>query len=181
MKPMHLTNKHFTRWWHFRSVDLWNIYLEDYIPSNGLEIGSFEGLSACWFLDQYEHAHLTCIDIFAECWDDPTGEYEKRFDHNTREYGERLLKIKGDSHQILQTLSNEQYDFIYLDGHHEYEHVLEDLRLCYPLLKTDGILICDDYNNDEFGVRQATTEYLTNKNYMVLSEKNDYQFAIKKL
>jgi len=159
---------------------------ERWIPANvknGLEIGSFEGASAVWLMDHRPDLTLTCVDIFGPAFDDVTGEYEHRFERNVAEYGDRVIKLKGKSTDVLPTLPKRKtYDLIYIDGDHSYEGALYDAMNAYPLLKKGGVLIFDDYNNDQFGVRKAVDEFLeTVTDFEVLREDGDYQMAIKRL
>ena len=125
-----------------------------------LEIGSFEGRSACWLLQNiltHDSSRMTCVDLFAE--ERSQGAYETtgldsnlmsaedRFDYNIRQAGasHRVKKLKGNSHDLLRSLSRSQYDFIYIDGSHVAKDVLEDAILAWPLLKTGSALTFDDY------------------------------------
>lgn len=115
---------------------------------HGLEVGSFEGRSAIWFLDNIlttPTSTMTCIDVFAN-WLVTMGA-EQRFDHNIEVSGHaaRVEKIKGFSHPSLRALPVNHYDFIYIDGCHDAPCVLLDLMLSWDLLKSGGILILDDY------------------------------------
>ncbi len=110
---------------------------------HGLEIGSFEGRSAIWFLDNIltdDSSTLTCVDLFAD-------EYEDIFDTNIEVSGhsERVVKKKGPSSQVLRTLKPDYYDFIYIDGCHLAACTFLDAALSWDLLKVGGTLIFDDY------------------------------------
>ena len=52
-------------------------------------------------------------------------------------------------------------DVIHLDGSHQYETVLADIKAWWPLLKSGGLFIGDDYNlgGGWPGVRQAFDEF----------------------
>ena len=109
-----------------------------------LEIGSYEGRSALWFLDQiltHDTARLTCVDAFFRL---PP---EMRFDHNVRlsGHGNRLTKIKAKSAEILPGLPEASFDAIYVDGDHRAAPVLLDVACCWRLLKPSGVMILDDY------------------------------------
>jgi len=125
-----------------------------------LEIGSFEGRSACWLLQNiltHESSRLTCIDLFEQERSqgafDTTGldsnqmSTEDRFDYNIQQTGasHRVEKLEGNSHDLLRSLPRSHYDFIYVDGSHIAKDVLEDGVLAWPLLKTRGLLTFDDY------------------------------------
>lgn len=125
-----------------------------------LEVGSYEGKSACWLLQHIltdESSRLTCVDVFDQQKSqgvyDTTGldsasmSSEDRFDHNIQQTGAqyRVVKIKGFSGVILRTLPRLAYDFIYIDGSHIARDVLEDAVLAWPLLKIRGLITFDDY------------------------------------
>jgi predicted O-methyltransferase YrrM len=111
--------------------------------AHGLEIGSFEGRSAIWFLDNIltdDSSKLTCVDLFAE-------EYESVFDANIEASGHsrRVEKKKGPSSLVLRTLKPNHYDFIYIDGCHQAACTFLDAALSWDLLRVGGTLIFDDY------------------------------------
>jgi predicted O-methyltransferase YrrM len=108
-----------------------------------LEIGSFEGRSAVWFLENVltdESSRLVCVDLF-------TPVLEARFDHNIRlvDRHQQVRKLKGRSGDILPNLEPTSFDAIYIDGGHDAGTVLLDGMLSWRLLKPGGILIFDDY------------------------------------
>lgn len=109
-----------------------------------LEIGSYEGGSAIWFLDNVltaPDATLTCVDPFLDA------SYELRFDHNIRRSGEqgKVTKLKGFSEAVLPELPHESFDLIYVDGSHRAVNVLMDAVLAWRTLKPGGTMIFDDY------------------------------------
>lgn len=136
----------FTRDWFSRHETSWWSHLGQLAgrPSVALEIGSLEGRSAIWMLDHilvHQDSRLFCIDLF------PNAEIEQRFDRNIAASGQisKVTKLKGPSWRHLRALSPEQFDFIYIDGSHHGQNVLEDAILSYRLLRVGGILIFDDY------------------------------------
>jgi predicted O-methyltransferase YrrM len=109
-----------------------------------LEIGSFEGHSACWLLDNiltHSSSHLVCIDTFK------SERAESHFDMNISLTGasHRVTKRIGPSEDELVKLEKNSFDFIYVDGSHEQVSVLQDEVLAWRLLKIGGIMILDDY------------------------------------
>jgi hypothetical protein len=109
-----------------------------------LEIGSYEGRSAVWFLENvltHPSATLTCVDPFAARGIEP------RFDHNLRVsgHGAKVEKLKGRSTVRLQELKDRRFDIVYVDGDHRAAAVLLDAHMSWPLLVPGGVLIFDDY------------------------------------
>jgi predicted O-methyltransferase YrrM len=136
----------FTSDWFSHNIPEWQRQLRPLAdqPVQALEIGSFEGRSALWLLDNvltHPSAAVTCIDVW---WD---ADFERRFDRNVVLSGKspQVIKRKGCSWSVLRSLRAGPYDFIYIDGGHEASIVLEDAVLCYRLLKPGGLLCFDDY------------------------------------
>ena len=118
-------------------------YLQKFktIPNlNFLEIGSFEGMSTCWLLDNiltHPSARLTCIDP----------QFQPVFDRNVEKTGsaEKVIALEGTSDRILKTLEPDRYDVIYIDGCHLSVVVFQDALLSWPLMKMGSTIVFDDY------------------------------------
>ncbi|PAQ02881.1 class I SAM-dependent methyltransferase [Mesorhizobium mediterraneum] len=121
-----------------------------------LEIGSFEGLSAVFFLSFFKRSKICCVDTFAGSKEHVTSgsEYEadmssveSRFDKNLAPFGSRLEKLKGLSIEILPKLRREGRTFglVYVDGDHQAASSFADASLAWQILETGGIMILDDY------------------------------------
>lgn len=109
-----------------------------------LDIGSFEGRSSLWFLENIltdPTSSITCVDSFSRKGGEP------RFDHNigVSGFSKQVTKIKGKSEDVLPTLKKQSFDIIYIDGCHKPLNVLMDAVLSWLLLKPGGIIIFDDY------------------------------------
>jgi predicted O-methyltransferase YrrM len=79
----------------------------------------------------------------------------KKFSHNVRLY-------KGLSDEILSKLDMSKIDFVFLDGGHSYETVKNDLFLILKSIKKNKIIICDDYDQKNYGVKKAVDEIINN-------------------
>ena len=119
--------------------------------SRVLEIGSFEGLSACYFLWRLPGAELTCVDTFEGSPGLPSDArpgLEAAFDRNIELVdSSRVRKLVGDSRRVLLDLADEasRFDLVYVDGSHRGLDVLVDAALSWPLLQVGGALVFDDY------------------------------------
>ena len=186
-------SKQYTTDWLTAFLPQWDEHLF-HLPSLGsnaiaLEVGTYEGRSACHLMYAYPGLQLDVVDYFV----DPYNEgFEARFDHNMAEYAGRFRKIKGKSEDILPQLLNDgsRYDFIYIDGDHSYEATKPALETCWQMLNPDGVLFLDDYNDHlrknpfKFGVDSAVNEFflsLPREEFRVLSNVHlDYQFYVRK-
>jgi predicted O-methyltransferase YrrM len=125
-----------------------------------LEIGSHEGRSTCWMLENMlsDTGTITCVDPFA---DRPVTAFsydsipedrsiEQRFRDNTAEVkkpGQTLEVHANMSFPALAQLivDQKQYDFIYVDGSHNADDALADAVMCFGLLRPGGVMLFDDY------------------------------------
>ena len=141
------TRYEFTVDWVSNNVEDWRKHLGEFRGKpdlRSLEIGSYEGRSAIWFLEEiltHHSSRITCVDLFE------VAEIEARFDRNVEASGVafKVHKIKGDSQVVLRQLGAQKFDFIYIDGSHTAKDVLLDTALSWGLLKEGGLLIFDDY------------------------------------
>jgi predicted O-methyltransferase YrrM len=145
--------------WFTQNATEWPRLLAPYVGQpnlNFLEVGSFEGRSACWLLKNVltgPGCRLTCVDLFL---DSMGGEDQMMprvatpnltFDANIAAIGatDRVDKLRGSSEEMLRRLPFASFDFIYIDGSHNAPYVLSDAVLAWYLLKVDGLICFDDY------------------------------------
>jgi len=139
-----MPGKTFTRDWFTKHIPNWMRWLRrfEHQPVHALEIGSYEGRSACWMLDNvltHPESRLACIDPFQAA----DGRLA-RFLANTEEYGFRCRLERAPSSLVLRRSGHPLYSIVYVDGDHRTSMALEDLILVWPLLATGGVLIIDD-------------------------------------
>lgn len=148
----------FTYDWTSHHLKLWEELLGDKAGTATavLEIGSFEGRSALFFLQFLPKSRITCVDSFqgseehvgpGSKYESDMAEVERRFDRNLKPFAGRVEKRKGHSLTILPGLAAERplYDVIYVDGGHSATSTYSDARLAWDLLDNDGVMILDDY------------------------------------
>lgn len=123
-----------------------------------LEIGSYEGMSACYFLWRLPDATVTCVDTFGGGIDDrPALEHsalERTFDTNVATVdATRVEKSAGDSRAVLLDLQRlgRTFDLVYVDGSHLALDVLVDAALCWRLVPDGGVIVFDDYRWNALG------------------------------
>ncbi|TAL80793.1 MAG: class I SAM-dependent methyltransferase [Beijerinckiaceae bacterium] len=143
-----------------------------------LEIGSYEGRSACWLLDRFPLAHITCVDIHEQ----PT------FWHNIGESNGagRVSLHLGQSRDVLRQLERDVFDFVYIDGCHHTVPVLEDAVLAFRLAKVGALIGFDDYlwndpaYNSEGTPKDAIDAFLRVYGYKVSVRAKNYQVWLTK-
>jgi tetratricopeptide (TPR) repeat protein len=158
--------------WFSHNIPNWQEYLRRFVnlpELNVLEIGSWEGRSTCWLLDNiltHESARITCVDTWQGGVEHQNMKRnvllsEACFDVNTFLTGhpEKVIKKVGLSCDVMRLLPINSYDVIYVDGSHEAEDVLVDAILAWGLIKIGGLVIFDDYGLGG-GVKDAVDVFL---------------------
>ena len=121
----------------------------------GAEIGVASGVNAESILKILNMRQLTLIDPWERAIDNKTNNTQKYLFHKNR-YETTLAKFSNNSKvKIIKEFSIEAakmfddyyFDFIYIDGDHSYEAVINDLHAYYPKLKKFGVLCGDDYGH----------------------------------
>jgi len=188
----------FTSDWIWKNYSIWRRVLAPLRdrPARILEIGSFEGRSAVFFLKYMPQSTIVCIDTFAGT---PEENYvyrhmeqqmsaaEARFDRNIKPFAARVEKIKSRSIPALEALiaQNRRFDLAYIDGGHRYDDVMADSLAAWQMLRPDGIVIWDDYEwapefapeerpkpaIDDFLAARVGSYRLLAKGYQVIVEK----------
>ena len=164
-------------------------------PKTFLEIGVFHGVTArniCELLYQIHKDDFKYIglDLF-EKNDENKSEvipntdfknplkqiyfkYIKKQDPYSIEAVKDLLKkfeqnihlIKGNSNNVLKKIDMKKIDFVFIDGGHEYNTVVNDLNYCKEVINLNGTVLCDDYNlGSAPGVKKAIDEFVKESNY----------------
>jgi predicted O-methyltransferase YrrM len=148
----------YTKDWFGWAPKVWG-QLIPHLPErkNFLEIGSFEGRSAVWTIENMmeDGGEIYCIDTWeggAEHTPEDMNGAKFRFNENIKTVREKFPDRKvtsctGLSTTWLPALAQEKllFDFIYIDGSHLAKDVLTDACMAWPLLKKNGFMVFDDY------------------------------------
>ena len=119
-------------------------------PSSVLEIGTQAGCSAFTmalaFRDNGEEVDITCVDPFYRTGDNDglatlTEWYDNIYGSGFKGGIQLLIST---SEQMLPQI-NRRFDFVFVDGNHEYENVRRDCLLALTLLKDGGYFLVHDY------------------------------------
>jgi hypothetical protein len=128
------------------------------------EIGVDRGVWARLFLDRFPQ-----IDQWwgIDDWE-PYGEmnYGREADYhfalaNLQAHAHRAKLIRAKSTEAAKCFPASSLDFIYIDGAHDYESVIADLRAWWPALSARGILAGHDWTDQPIhaGVKKAVLEF----------------------
>jgi predicted O-methyltransferase YrrM len=163
MKNYQFTNA----WFQSAAQKNWDTLIPQFIkPSTILEVGSYEGASACYLIEKlapHNPIEIHCVDTWEGGVEHQTGglaeanmqSVESRFLHNTQSAIQQsahhvdLHIHKGYSDMCMAQLLSQgkqgYFDFVYIDGSHQAPDVLCDAVLGFKLLKTGGVMVFDDY------------------------------------
>ena len=83
----------------------------------------------------------------------------KKFDKN-------IEIFKGDSKVVLPKIDLSDIDYVFLDGGHSYDTVINDLINCKVVVENNGAVLCDDYDLSYApGVKKAIDEFVVKEQY----------------
>lgn len=150
-----------------KSID-WNLWSEgadgeDYCQSlyelakhfkckRGLEIGVRMCKSAYSFLMASDDSTLVGID--------PNPEFEVAEFMDAMGMSERFTWIYGSSPDVVEPLRYKRFDWIYIDGRHDYEGVKQDWLMVKDMVSEGGIIVFDD-NKEGLGYGTDVPRFLT--------------------
>jgi predicted O-methyltransferase YrrM len=150
-------------WFDHGARGAWDQLVPKINPSKILEVGSYEGASACYLIDTMAADH----DVEIHCVDTWLGSQERQHDPKEMPHVERRFlantqlaigkaKHKVDLHvhkgtsaaelpRLLASGMQGYFDFVYIDGSHQAPDVLLDAVLGFEMLRKGGLLVFDDY------------------------------------
>ncbi|MBU1110792.1 class I SAM-dependent methyltransferase [Patescibacteria group bacterium] len=124
--------------------------------NKGAEIGVYRASYSRHLLDRNPNLQLIGVDA----WEVYTGykDYHREDIKDAhresievyKKYGDRATLIQGWSNWVVKTIPDESLDFVFIDGNHAYEYVVEDIALWSKKVKKGGIIYghdFDDYSN----------------------------------
>ena len=144
----------FTQDWFSNNTAKWSKTLKELAGKpnvKALEIGSYEGRSAVWLLQNvlsHPTSHITCVDNFDV---NNSEAIQRRFLNNMSQFRRQYKLMIGSSSDMLKVpaILKQRFDIIYIDANHHARHVLEDAILSFAVLKPGGIMIFDDYTDNK--------------------------------
>jgi len=157
--------------------------------SIGIEIGIFKGHFAERVINRISPKMYYMIDPwkYVKGWD--KYKYKNRkllgqedmdwmYEDICKRFDKPNVKIYRDySQNVVNEFKDLYFDFVYVDGHHSYESVLQDLTLYYPKVKVGGILAGDDWIiKGQDRVKRAVIDFSKEINLKFKVKENQYWF-----
>jgi predicted O-methyltransferase YrrM len=125
------------------------------LPVRMLELGSLEGRSAVWLLqnalpqDPKEGTRLVCVDHFDLLRTDAGRTRRAALEHNVELTGQQqCVDVRtGFTVPVLTELLREgaEFDFVYVDASHTRADVLVDAMLVWRCTAAGAVVVVDDY------------------------------------
>ncbi len=118
-----------------------------------LEIGSFEGRSAVWWVDNIltgDGCRLVCLDLWRQYdefvgvdWDETRHRFGQNIDQCSRP---EIVDVHSASAYVYAACvaPGAFFDFVYIDGDHHALACLTDAVIGWQMLKPGGIMLFDD-------------------------------------
>lgn len=153
----------FTNTWFGTVQPVWDRFIPELDATRVLEVGSYEGASACYLIGKLAARaplEIHCVDTWEgsvefEGSDIDMAAVQGRFHRNmalaiARSAFPVKLEIHKDRSDIcLGRLLTEKrkgyFDLVYIDGSHQASDTLSDAVLGFHLLRPGGIMVFDDY------------------------------------
>jgi len=164
--------------------------------SIGAEIGVHEGDFAARIIKEVNPCALHLIDPWEHIPDYESAWYggedvdqsvlDRRFESvktrfNSQIENEEVFIHRSPSAEASKSFTDEYFDWVYIDGNHQYEYVFEDLQKYYPKVKSGGLLMGDDYGVEGWwdnGVQKAVDDFVKERDLDL--DTVESQFIIKK-
>lgn len=125
--------------------------------TKGAEIGVWKGAYSALFCQANPDLHMLCVDPWLSypAWRDtknslPPEEAERFMEDSYRQAVERLTPlnttiVRKFSTDAAKDVPDGSLDFVYVDGNHVYDAVLEDLQAWAPKVRRGGFIAGHDY------------------------------------
>lgn len=119
------------------------------------EIGCYAGESTAIFCSSNKIKTVYCIDPWLNGYDDTDiASYhtdmniiESIFDERVKPFKEKIIKRKMISSDASKKFKTNSLDFVYVDGNHQPEAIIEDLTNYIPLVKRGGYIGGHDWKH----------------------------------
>lgn len=83
-----------------------------------------------------------------------------------KKFKDNIHLIKGNSNKVLKKIDMSKIDYVFLDGGHEYNTVLNDLNCCFDVINNNGTVLCDDYDLKQApGVKKAIDDFIKKNSF----------------
>lgn len=111
--------------------------------SHFVEVGSWKGKSACFMAVEIINSHKSIKFDCVDCWLE--NEVYNEFIENIKPISSSIGVVRQYSKEASTHYRDNSLDFVFIDAHHTYNAVAEDIHCWYPKIKPGGILAGHDF------------------------------------
>jgi len=152
-----LINLKISRWRGFPAL------LNELGLKKGVEIGTYKGKYAECLTREMPGLDLTCVDAWTAYkgyQDYETTDLEQTAYADAQARADRcgFKLMKAWSLDAVKEFANESLDFVFIDGNHDFRHVVDDVDEWSKKVRKGGIVSGHDFfinHHKRFGVREA--------------------------
>lgn len=139
--------------------------------SDGLivEVGSYQGKSTVAMASATKNKIVAIDPHYLKSY--------KKFIDNTKKYV-NISPIK-DTSENANKKWRQKISLLHIDGNHEYEIAKEDIKIWWPYLKNNGVIVCHDAFTFFPDVFMAVKEELFSKDLSYVGAVDSQIFAVK--
>ena len=123
-----------------------------------LEIGSMCGIIGISLARSHPKRNFVCVDNFSAGHATIGGNRDAFLENLSKHELRNVSLVEGDSLKVVPNL-NQNFDVVFIDANHAYEHVLGDALNSWPLLAPGGFMAFHDYGCVE-QTTQAVQDFL---------------------
>lgn len=138
-------------------------------PSTALELGTSVGLSLAYQMIASPNTTYYSIEGDKNLW--------KQANENIAQLGLRAFLHQGRFQDVLPGVLEqiEDVDFVFIDGHHQYQPTLDYLEIIYPSLSHEACIVFDDIYWSE-GMQNAWSKIVADERFSLTVDA--YHFGI---
>ena len=157
---------------HFSRRNQFIKMLADRGAKIGVEVGTDHGQYAQQLCAGILGLKLYCVDPWVAYTEGNEVHTQEEMNQIYEEALERTkafncIPLRETSMGAVNRFDDDSLDFVFVDGNHSYDFVLEDIREWYRKVKPGGIIAGHDYKIDpenDYGVIEAVNVFVAEKN-----------------
>lgn len=158
-------------------------------PRSGVEIGVAYGSMCISLVNSFENLCLVAVDPYAP-YDSTdvmsrTQEAQNQVFNFANQrlknaYPGRITLLRKKSMEAVAEFKDESFDFVFIDGCHQYESVSDDIKKWSEKVRIGGLISGHDYQTGWVGVTRAVEEYAAKNKKPIMFHRESSIWAIIK-
>jgi len=153
--------------WRQSFLDKLMSHINNVEEKTALEIGVYQGVSSIIFSSKFKKVYA--VDPWKSGYDSSDQSSKDdleacflNFKNECSQFYNNIEILRKTSEEASHLFEDESLDFVYIDGNHQYDSVVQDIKLWLPKIKKDGYIGGHDYCYDGnwYGVTRAVNELL---------------------